>query len=241
MTYNKKMIIMKRLFLLIAAVVVVASASATEVVNYVSVIGKGEVQVAPDEFTLAITIDEQATKGRYSVEAVEKKMIAALSKIGVEREALTMSGLSSLAVKKKDALTTASYELKLNSIEQLSKTYEALDGLGITNIKISKVTHSQIEMYQSEARAAAVKDAKRRAQEVGAALGQSVGACFELTDRSSYSNDRVYVSYSASTRSDAAGAVDSTPVEFRDITITYNVDAKFVLGLGDDAQMIIVK
>ncbi|MFI3248793.1 MAG: SIMPL domain-containing protein [Rikenellaceae bacterium] len=230
---------MRRFILLFAAIAVVATASASNVVNFVEVSGKAEIKVTPNEFTLAITIDEQATKGKYTVQEVEKKMIAAIKKIGIEQEALTMSGMSSLAIKRKEALTTASYELQLNSVEQIGECYAAFDNLAITNVRISKATNSEMESYRSKARVAAIKDAQTRASEIGEALGQEVGACFELTDRSSYANEAVYMNY-ATTRTNAMAADSAEPVEFRDITITYNVDAKFLLELSDEQQMMII-
>ncbi len=229
---------MKRLFLLFVAVATVVTASASDIVNFVEVSGKSEVKVTPNEFVLAITIDEQATKGRYTVEEVEKSMIAALAKIGIKQDALTMSGMSSLAIKRKDALTTASYELKLTSMEQIAACYESFENLGITNVRISKATNSDIERYRTEARVMAVKDAKQRAEQIGEALDQRVGACFEVTDRSSYTNEAVYVGF-AQTRSNAVADV-ADPVEFRDITITYNINAKFLLELSGDQQEMIV-
>ncbi|MFI3290105.1 MAG: SIMPL domain-containing protein [Rikenellaceae bacterium] len=230
---------MKRVFLLLVAVATVVTASASDVLNFVEVSGKSEVKVTPNEFVLAITIDEQATKGRYTVEEVEKSMIAALAKIGIKQDALTMSGMSSFAVRRKDALTTASYELNLTSMKQLAACYESLENLGITNIRISKATNSDMERYRTEARVMAVKDAQQRAQQIGEALNQRVGACFEVTDRSSYTNEAVYVGFSQ-TRSTVANDVAADPVEFRDITITYNINAKFLLELSGDQQEMIV-
>lgn len=230
---------MRRVLLLVAAIVAVASASAADIANYVEVSGRSEVKVKPNEFTLMITIDEQATRGKYTVEAVEAQMRKAVKRIGLEDDALSMSGISSLAKKRRDALTTASYELKLSSVEQLMECYDAFDELGITSVQLTKATNSDMERYRSEARAAAVRDAVARAKELGDALGQSVGACFELADRSSYANERVYMSY-APTR--ANGVSDSIePLEFRDITITYNVDAKFVLGVDENSKQMIIE
>lgn len=231
---------MKRVLLVIMAIAVVAVATAADISNFVEVSGKGEVEVTPNEFTLAITIDEQVTKGRYTVEEVESKMIKALSKIGIEQEALTMSGISSLAVKRKNALTTASYELKVNSVETLTKCYDSFETLGITSVRLSKATNSEIERYRSEARAIAVKDAKTRAHEIGEALGQDIGGCFEITDRSSYTNEAVLMSFSATRASNAADS-SAEPVEFRDITITYNVNAKFILELDAESRRMIVQ
>lgn len=230
---------MKKTLLLIVAIAAIATTSAAEIANFIQVSGKGEIKVTPNEFTLSITIDESATKGKYSVEKVEANMIKALSKIGINKESLTMSGISSLAVKKRDALTKASYELKLNSMESLKECYNTFDELGITTVRLSKATNSDMEKYRSEARGAAVKDAISRAKELGEALGQDVGGCFELSDRSSYANESVFLRAASYTRSDNA-IEEPEPIEFRDITITYNVDAKFILGLDSESQHMII-
>ncbi len=229
---------MKRLTLLILSMFALNVAFSAEVVNFVEVSGRAEVKVTPNEFTLALVIDEQATKGRYQVDYVEKRLRSLLRKLDIDDKSLTLNALSTLTEKRREGLTTASYELKLSSIEQLDDCYEELEKLGITNVRISKVSHSDIEMYKSQARKAAVKDAQRRAVEVGEALDQEVGGCFEIHDRSSYTNENVFVARSPLKSSAMADSVD--PLEFRDITITYNVDAKFVLVISvEDRQMIV--
>ena len=108
---------------------------------------------------------------------------------------------------------------------------EALDDAGIANVNIARATCSKLEEYRSEARRQAIRNAKTRAEELATAIGQSIGACYEIND---YSNSQPVV-YRANMLAKSAMADSITEesaepeVEFKPIEINYSVSAKFVL------------
>ena len=228
---------MKR-FILAAAVALLALPAAAQVQeafpSYIQVNGRAEREIAPDEFYLQIVIIERDSKGKVSVESQQRDMIAALKRLGVNVEKqLKVANLSSEFFKKNTSVATAKYQLQLGSSAEVGKVWQALDGLGISNVSILKVSHSQLERYKSEVRVEAMRNARQNAATLAEAIGQTIGKCFYVYDSN---NDVMPVFYNnmAVMRSakafDAAEAVaEEEPLDFKTIKLQYSVQAKFVL------------
>lgn len=228
---------MKR-FILAAAVALLALPAAAQVQeafpSYIQVNGRAEREIAPDEFYLQIVINERDSKGKVSVESQQRDMIAALKRLGVNVEKqLKVANLSSEFFKKNTSVATAKYQLQLGSSAEVGKVWQALDGLGISNVSILKVSHSQLERYKSEVRVEAMRNAKQNAATLAEAIGQTIGKCFYVYDSN---NDVMPVFYnnmavmrSAKAFDAAEAAVADEPLDFKTIKLEYSVQAKFVL------------
>ena len=228
---------MKRLILL-AAVAFFALPAAAQMQeafpSYIQVNGRAEREIAPDEFYLQIVINERDSKGKVSVESQQRDMIAALKRLGVNVEKqLKVANLSSEFFKKNTSVATAKYQLQLGSSAEVGKVWQALDGLGISNVSILKVSHSQLERYKSEVRVEAMRNAKQNAATLAEAIGQTIGKCFYVYDSN---NDVMPVFYnnmavmrSAKAFDAAEAAAEEEPLDFKTIKLQYSVQAKFVL------------
>ena len=228
---------MKR-FILAAAVALLALPAAAQVQeafpSYIQVNGRAEREIAPDEFYLQIVINERDSKGKVSVESQQRDMIAALKRLGVNVEKqLKVANLSSEFFKKNTSVATAKYQLLLGSSAEVGKVWQALDGLGISNVSILKVSHSQLERYKSEVRVEAMRNAKQNAATLAEAIGQTIGKCFYVYDSN---NDVMPVFYnnmavmrSAKAFDAAEVAAEEEPLDFKTIKLQYSVQAKFVL------------
>ena len=228
---------MKR-FILAAAVALLALPAAAQVQeafpSYIQVNGRAEREIAPDEFYLQIVINERDSKGKVSVESQQRDMIAALKRLGVNVEKqLKVANLSSEFFKKNTSVATAKYQLQLGSPAEVGKVWQALDGLGISNVSILKVSHSQLERYKSEVRVEAMRNAKQNAATLAEAIGQTIGKCFYVYDSN---NDVMPVFYnnmavmrSAKAFDAAEAAAEEEPLDFKTIKLQYSVQAKFVL------------
>ena len=78
---------MKRIILLAAAALIACGAVAQTnetYPSYVQVTGRAEREIEPDEFYLAVTINERDSKGKISIEQQQRGMVAALKKLGVD-------------------------------------------------------------------------------------------------------------------------------------------------------------
>lgn len=202
--------------------------------SYIHVTGRAEKELTPDEFYLQIVINERDSKGKISVESQQRDMVAVLRKLGVDVEKqLKMANLSSEFFKKNTSVAMAKYQLQLGSSGEVAKVWQALDDLGISNISILKVTHSQLDKYKQEVRLEAMRNARESAQEMAGAIGQTIGKCFYIYDSNSnvlpVMYDNAVLMRSAKAVADAESVAEEDPLEFKTIKLEYGVQAKFVL------------
>lgn len=228
---------MKKL-ILIAAVVLMAFPAAAQVQeafpSYIQVNGRAEKEITPDEFYLSIVINERDSKGKISVESQQRDMIAALKRLGVNVEKqLKVANLSSEFFKKKTSVATAKYQLKLSSAPEVSKVWQALDNLGISNVSIQRVSHTQIEQLKQQVRIEAMQNAKQSAQTLAQAVGQTIGKCFYIYDSNNdvvpYYYNNSFMARGMAKADMAEAASEDEPLDFKTIKLQYSVQAKFVL------------
>ena len=213
-----------------------AVAQVGQVIPSVSVNGSAQVKVTPDVIHLVIKLDESDSKGKVTVEQQRKDMFSALKKCGIDIEKqLSVQGMSSEFYRKRGSLAATQYELKVGSADEARKVFEALDKVDVVNVNITRATCSKLEEYRAQARQAAMRNAQMRASQLAEAVGQSIGACYDISD---YTSD---VEYSTRGRlmmkntvaMDAAGVVNEAAepeVDFEQIVISYNLSAKFYLN-----------
>lgn len=201
----------------------------------VSVNGSSQVKVLPDEIYISIKLDESDTKGKVTLEEQRRSMFAALKKAGVDAEKqLSVVDMNSSYYRRRGALAVTQYELKVATAEQVGKVFEALEKAGIPNVNVTRTAYSKMEELRSEARKAAIVNAQQRARELAEAVGQSIGACYEINDYTTTTQPVVYRSkmmLANSASLDAATEEAEPNVEFEQIVVSYNVSAKFLLNL----------
>lgn len=206
--------------------------------NAIQVNGRAERKVTPDEIYVRIVIDEKEMKVKKTVEQMERSMIAALKKQGVDTDKnlkidQMSSGFKNVSFKGNQARTRAVYELKVGSAQQLGVAYQAMEDEGISNLSIVRQTHSKLREIQRELRVEAVGDARQSAQDLVGALGQKLGPAVYIQD---YGAGGGVVYKSAMTRGAAydesvsnAGVYQVTSLELSDMELSYQVSVKFAL------------
>ena len=201
----------------------------------ISVNGSSQLKVLPDEIYITIKLDESDTKGKVTLEEQRRNMFAALKKAGVDAEKqLAVVDMNSSFYRRRGALAVTQYELKVATAEAVGKVFEALEKAGIPNVNVTRTAYSKMEELRSEARKAAIVNAQQRARELAEAVGQSVGACYEINDYTTTTQPVVYRSkmmLANSASLDAATEEAEPNVEFEQIVVNYNVSAKFLLNL----------
>ena len=226
---------MKKL-ILIAAVALMALPAAAQVQeafpSYIQVNGRAEKEITPDEFYLSVIINERDSKGKISVESQQRDMIAALKRLGVNVEKqLKVANLSSEFFKKNTSVATAKYQLQLGSAAEVSKVWQALDNLGISNVSILKVSHSKIDQYKEQVRVEAMQNAKQSAQTLAQAIGQSVGKCFYIYDSNNNVMPVFYDNMAVMRSAKAAGLAEDAAADEREKHPGCWTIAKFILSL----------
>lgn len=160
-------------------------------------------------------------------------MVAALKALGIKTNLyLRVSDMSSSLLKRNQAVTTKTYQLKLNEVALVGEVYTALNEIGITTINIEKVTNTNMDAIQNELRVEAIQNARANAKLMAEALDQTVGKAFYIYTHDAMvstvrneMNDGVVATF-AMKRIDAPEPVVT---ELRMMKVSVNVRVKFVL------------
>lgn len=229
----KKIFISLSVVLLMNVIAFSASAQTAEMIPTVAVNGQSQIRVLPDEIYLSIRLDESDTKGRLTIEEQRRKMFSALKRAGVDAEKqLFVQDMSSSYFRRSRSLVATLYELKLSSADAVRKVFDELDAAGITNVNVTRTSHSDMDGLRRQARQKAIQDAQQRARDLAEAIGQSIGACYEISDYTT-STQPVYrknMLMATSAAMDAVAQEAEPEVQFEQIEITYSVSAKFYLN-----------
>jgi uncharacterized protein YggE len=203
---------------------------------YIEVSGSSDTLVTPNEIFIRIVLSEKDTRDRTSIEELEQKMVDKLKNLGVDTEKeLTTSDITSnfrfYLLKGKEVLKTKLYLLKVSDAVTASKVFLNLEEIGISNMAIDRVDHSELEKLKNRMRSNAVVDARNRAVAMTQPLNQTVAAAIHISDTENISQlqGRVAGIQIRGTNSGPRSQVDLPQIEFEKIRITANINVKFIL------------
>lgn len=200
---------------------------------YIEVTGTAEKEIVPDMIYLKIIVNETDTKGKISIDALEKKMKQRLSDLGIDvTKDLTVEDLSSRYIKyflkEKDVANSREYVLLVHDASMAGKALKALSDENISNISILKIDHSQMAQERFDLRLEAVKVAKVKAEAMAEALGQKIGKAIYIAENQQ-NNYRVQSNSNMLFLSNSLEE-DEPELAFKSISITSGVSVKFILN-----------
>lgn len=206
---------------------------------YIEVSGSADTLVTPNEIYIRIIISEKDTRDKVSIEESEEKMFLALKEIGVDTEkALTTSDMSSnfkfYLLKNKDIIKTKKYSLMVSDATEASRVFLKLEEIGISNVAIERVDHSDIKRIENIVRTNAILNAKEKAGFLTKPLNQNVGAAIHITENESGIGVQLQ-GQMAGIRIRGANSIsrfqksDLREIEFEKIKVEANVNAIFLL------------
>ena len=143
--------------------------------------------VIPDRIYLKITISENDTKNKKSVEELENIMVQKLKNLGIDtNKQLLMNDLASnykkYVLKTSDVMKTKSYDLLVFDGLTAGKVIQELENEDISNIQLLKTQHSQEEKILADLKKRAIIKAKKNANNIANAIGQKVGNAIFISD-----------------------------------------------------------
>lgn len=235
---------MKKLIFIALAVVAVAASGQAPVEggvnssysyeNAIQVNGVAERKVVPDEIYVRIVINEKEMKLNKSVEQMERAMITALKNGGVDTDKnLKIDQMSSdyknYFLKPGQVRSSATYELKVSSAQELGRVYQTLEAEGISNMSVTRQTHSRLREIQGELRVEAMKNAREVAEQLAAAEGLKVGPAVYINDFGNQGGGVMYKMRSLAGDANRMPEAYETPLQMDDLDLTYSVSVKFAL------------
>ena len=208
--------------------------------NYIEVAGKAEMEIVPDQIFLKIIINEKENKDKLTVEELEQAMVAKIKDIGLDVEkdlAIKdfVSNFQSYWLKKADIITTKEYQLLVDDARTAGQVFQELERIGISNITIDRIDHSEIEKFRQEVKINAIKAAKTKSEYLTASIGQTIGRAIyinEVGNRMDRSLQRNLSGVSSNIVVRAYGRAKETPsyeIEFEKIKLDYSILVRFEL------------
>ncbi len=201
---------------------------------YLETAAEVDTLVTPDRIYLNIRLQESDTKGRTSLEALERQMGEKLRTLGVDlQKQLKVSDLNSefqkYFMRGQDILKEKSFELVVYDAQTAGRVLFELERAGISNVSLLRTEYSRMDALRDTLRVRAAKRAKKQGVLMAEALGQTLGPALLITDTGS----RIYMPSvkreAVLLAADQGDAYTPLPSEFDDIRIQLTVQAKFKL------------
>lgn len=202
--------------------------------NYIDVTGKAEKEIAPDEIYLQIIINEKDNKGKVSLEKQENEMIKTLKSLGIDIDKSLKvrdqgSNFKDYLLKKNVILTSKEFQLLVHTGQMVGKVFVALEEIGISNINVERVDHSELEKFKREVKVSAVKDGKEKASDLAKAIRQDIGRALYIREIEEYYPRMAAPAMMMKANADFNQAEEVPNLEFEKIHIESSVQIFFEL------------
>jgi len=207
--------------------------------SYIETSAKVDTLVIPDRIYLTILITEKDSKGKKSVEELEKIMGNKLSSMGIDlSKQLSLFDVSSnfkkYFLKQQDILKAKSFSLLVYDAKTAGKVIVGLEEEQISNVFLEKTEYSKIEELKLELKSRAIQKAKKHAVALTKPIGQQVGAAIFISDLKNisyalngYAAGINVVGYSSSKLKEKE--FEPLDIEFQKIKVEEEVQVKFKL------------
>lgn len=203
---------------------------------YIEVEGKSDTLVTPNRIYIDVLITEKDTKGKKSVEDLEKEMFTKLQVIGVDvkKDVFMKDMLSTFKkyfLKSIDIQKSKSYSILVFDATQTTKVFIGLEEIGISNVNVEKTEHSESQNIQLKINSKAIENAKATAESYLNPLNQKVGKAIFIghintTNMLQGNVSGVLIRGNRSLyEQESKGYI--SPIEFEKIKISSNVGVRF--------------
>lgn len=204
--------------------------------NYIEVNGSAELEVVSDLIYVHIVLKDKENKNKLSVAELEKQMFLNLEGAGIDlKKDLVVEdftgNLKDAWLSKPDMVLIKQYQLTLHETSNMQKIFLALQSLGITEVSIERLDHSQIEKYRTEVKVNAIKAAKEKAQALAGAIGQTIGRAIYIQemDVPYYQTEERNMNVMFKASPEGGMQDEQTNLEFEKIKLRYSVLVRFEL------------
>ena len=205
---------------------------------YIEVEGKADTLVTPNRIYIDVLILEKDTKGKESVEDLEKKMFDRLTEIGIDvkKDVVMKDMISSFKkyfLKTTDIQKSKSYSILVYDATQTTNVYIGLEEIGLSNVTIEKTEHSDFDNIQLMVNSKAIKNAKASAESYLNPIGQKSGKVLfigyiQSTNLLQGNAAGIYVRGASSIKSYSNKNYIS-PIEFEKIKISTEIGVRFAI------------
>jgi hypothetical protein len=204
---------------------------------FIEVTGTSDIEITPDEIYVDICLKERSEKGKkLTIDSLETQLKLVLKKIGIPEKNLSISDINAVLAKTgwwtEEVFSIANYTLKVNGAAKLKQLFESFKKMNISEVNITKATHSNLIALKKKNRITAIKIAKEKADYLLSAIGEQTGKPMMINEL--INNDQAFVNAnylnnnsSYSMIKVSASGLRKKAVEFQKIKITSSIFVKF--------------
>ena len=229
----------KIIFILFASFYAVSSFAQAQEIPFIEIQAKAEKEITPNEIYVMITLLE-IQDGRKALKITEQeiKLKKIVKDLGIPTENLTLfnaqANLQNINTwGKKDVVDKKVYSVKVANADVLGKLYQELNKININQASIYKTAYSNQDSVYQELRIEAMKKAKKQAQIMTQAIGESLGKPLIIREEGQPYPMPMYRGFVAIQdkleEDDVNGIVDPYTIEFKPIKYEISVYVKFSL------------
>ncbi|MCD2260573.1 SIMPL domain-containing protein [Psychroserpens luteolus] len=181
---------MKNLFLIITLVTftsIFAQVNDSKDVPFIEVIGTATQEVVPDIISIEITLSEKVVNRKnYTIVEQENNLKTKLNALNISLDKLSLSDSNSIILRNKRRQTgvklTKEFILTVNTSEEVTSVFRALNDININEASIVKTESSKIDTIRREVRIEAIKAAKEKAAYLLEAIDEELGKPIEVKE-----------------------------------------------------------
>jgi len=202
---------------------------------YIEVNGYAEKEISPDNIIVSFELSEYnvETKESTPIAQQEDSLLNMLKELEINVKDLKFDNFGKDRVYKKktvDMYDSKYYLLKMMDMQKLMLFYSRLKSLNVTNFSIDELKNTMIETYKKELYAAAMKDAKDKAEILLSVVKKKVGNPIIIKeDVSSYDYDAVKIDNSSKREIMRAGDYGGKDISLGNLRLKYKICVRFAI------------
>ncbi len=204
---------------------------------FIEVSGQADTLVLPNKIWINVLLMEKDTKGKKSVEDLEREMILKLQEIGINTDKnVSVKDMSSnykiYLLRQNDVFKSKTYSVLVTNAQTASKVFLGLEKIGISNVQIEKIENDQQKNIRLLLNEKAILRAKQIAESLTKPLSQKVGNAIQINNFEDISNQLMGNIAGIAVRAQGSfySEAPSEPnIEFEKIKIVSNVQVRFLL------------
>jgi hypothetical protein len=156
--------------------------------KYIEVTGTSEREITPDRIDLLVSIREsENVKKENELLQKEKQVLAAAARLGIASADITVDQIAAhrngyYKTNSNRYQFSKAYRITLKDISRLDSLIMRLLDAGADQVRITKLSHREMEKYKLESVTEAVANARRRAEEIARSLGLSLGKAVQIKE-----------------------------------------------------------
>jgi hypothetical protein len=158
----------------------------------ISVTGKAEMEIVPDEIYVQVDLREYKKKGEEKIllETIKAEFLRHCKSIGLPDSAITIASYEGVNAddwwrkRKRDPLllSSISYQILFKDAAKMEDLVEKLDEEATANFRIVRTWHTRMTEYRKQLKIAAIKSAKEKGLYLTEAIGEKLGQAITIQE-----------------------------------------------------------